>query len=300
MLWISGGLADPNLAALAQAAERLGVPWLDGRLPPASSPLFHWSLEDDASDMPWGDGPAPTACFHRHDVFGPMDDPRPVVSERATGWTAAIEGWLLAHPEVRTLNADIRPVAYNKPAALLRARAAGLRTPPTWVSNDVARLRARLARPSIAKPVAGGGHCQTLEEALGPLAPELACSAKPALIQPRLAPAECRVFAVGSALFAFDVASPSLDYRVHQDAEVTATEVPACAPALQRLLADFGMDFGAADFKADPDTGEWVFLELNTSPMFVRFDQACEGRLTEAMVRHLTAAQRPSLAASSS
>lgn len=288
MLWITGGVADANLSTLAQAADDLGVAWLDGRIAPGHSPRFHWSLCHEAdSDLPWSDRPAPTAHFHRHDVFGPMADPRPVVSERAVGWTAAVEGWQLAHPEVRTLNAGIRPVAYNKPASLLRARAVGLRTPDTWLSNDVARLRSRLVEPCIAKPVAGGGHCQTLDEAVAALPLELAHSAMPALIQPRLVSPECRVFVVGTQALAFEVRSPSLDYRVLQDAEVFPIAPPGCTPALLRLMADFGMDFGAADFKTDPATGEWVFLELNTSPMFARFDEACGGLLAKAMVRQL-------------
>jgi hypothetical protein len=303
MLWITGGVADPNLQALADAAEALGLAWQDGRLPPGVSPPFHWDLNAPLGERPpWGEGALPHAAFHRHDVFSPQVDPRPVVSERATGWTAAIEGWLLAHPQVRALNAGIRPVAYNKPASLLRARAAGLRIPPTWVSNDVARLRARQALgPGIAKPVAGGGHCQTLEEALEPLATELAHSAMPALIQPRLVAPECRVFVVGRQAFAFAVSSPSLDYRVHQDAEVWPIDLPDCTPALLRLMDDFGMDFGAADFKTDPQTGAWVFLELNTSPMFVRFDEVSEGRLCQAMVKQLmgTLQPPPSLPASS-
>lgn len=292
MLWIAGGQADPNLQALADAADALGVSWLDGRVPPGHSPAFHWTLTGDGPgdtpSTPWGAATLPRAAFHRHDVFGPMADPRPEVHERAAGWTAAIEGWLLAHPQVRQLNADLRAVACNKPASLLRARAAGLRTPPTWVSNDVAHLRDAQARaPHIAKPVAGGGHCQTLEEALAPLAAGLTHSAMPALIQPRLVAPECRVFVVGQQALAFEVRSPSLDYRVHQDAEVFPIDLPGCTPALLRLMADFGMDFGAADFKTDPQTGEWVFLELNTSPMFVRFNQASEGRLCAAMVQQL-------------
>ncbi len=297
MLWITGGLADANLASLAQAAEAAGLPWLDGRVPPDHSPCFHWALDGTVHRMPWGDGPAPSAVFHRHDVFGPMADPRPVVAERAAGWSAAIEGWLLAHPGVRSVNAGIRPVAFNKPASLLRARAAGLRIPPTWLSNDVAALRTRLASPCIAKPVAGGGHCQTLADAVGALPTTLAHSAMPALIQPRLVAPECRVFVVGAQALAFEVRSPSLYCRVLQDAEVYPIALPGCTPALLRLMAEFGMDFGAADFKTDPDTGEWVFLELNTNPMFARFDEASGGALAGAMVRWLL---QPSLAAKAS
>jgi hypothetical protein len=294
LLLIAGGLPDPNLHALAQAAANMAVAWVDLRVPAEASPPFHWDLgQGDPQNAslgpalpPWGEGPRPTGAFIRQDVFAAMDDPRPEVSQRATGWFAAVQGWLLAHPEVRVFNADIAAVAFHKPAALQRARAAGLRTPPTWVSNDMARLRPRLPDAVIAKPVAGGGLCQTLAEALDGV--EAPFSAMPALVQPRLVAPEIRLFVVGAHSFAFEVRSPSLDYRALQDAQLEAVEVPPQAKALRALMTEFRMDFGAADFKTDPDTGELVFLELNTSPMFARFDQAAGGALCRAMVQTLT------------
>ena len=47
------------------------------------------------------------------------------------------------------------------------------------------------------------------------------------------------------------------------------------------------MDFGAADFKTDPESGALTFLELNTSPMFARFDDIAGGRLSDAIVERL-------------
>ncbi len=301
MLLIAGGQADPSLHALAEAAQALGSSWVDLRVPTGSSPAFHWDLEADPApagaarptSLPWGDGPPPRGAFIRQDVFAPLDDPRPEVSTRALGWYSAVQGWLLAHPEVRLFNRDITPVPFNKPAALLRARAAGLRVPATWVSNDASRLSARLGEACIAKPVAGGGLCQTLDEALGEAssAPQGQPNflAMPALVQPRLVAPELRIFVIGSQPFAFEVRSPSLDYRALQDADVRAVPVPSrAAQPLQALMREFRMDFGAADFKTDPDDGDLVFLELNTSPMFARFDMACGGALCRAMVGHLT------------
>jgi glutathione synthase/RimK-type ligase-like ATP-grasp enzyme len=48
------------------------------------------------------------------------------------------------------------------------------------------------------------------------------------------------------------------------------------------------LDFCAADFKAAAD-GSLRFLEVNTSPMFARFDQASAGRLCDALVAWLCA-----------
>jgi hypothetical protein len=320
VLLIAGGLLDPNLQALADAAERLDVAWLDWRVPKDSSPPCHWDLALDASSPPWHPERepalrgAPLGAFVRQDVFAHLEDPRPEVARRAQGWYTVFQSWLLCKPDVRSFNLDMAPHALNKPAALLKARAAGLRIPPTQITNDTARLRARLSadeqaeqavsladeganageasahvhRPgSIAKPVAGGGLCQTLEDALKGITVDY--SAMPAIIQPRLVAPEVRLFVVGHEAHAFLVESPSLDYRAEQDAEVSYIETPDEVTALRQLMASMRMDFGAADFKTDPATGELVFLELNTSPMFARFDHASGGALTESMVKHLTA-----------
>ena len=86
---------------------------------------------------------------------------------------------------------------------------------------------------------------------------------------------------------------PSL-HRVHhrnkvdQDAEVIFLgEVPSEVESLRVLTAKLNMDFGAADFKSDPQTGKLVFLELNTSPMFARFNQVSQGALCTAMLKTL-------------
>ena len=58
---------------------------------------------------------------------------------------------------------------------------------------------------------------------------------------------------------------------------------------LRKLMSWLGTDFGAADFKTDPDTGQLLFLELNSSPMFARFDQVSGGQLCAAIIHELTA-----------
>lgn len=55
------------------------------------------------------------------------------------------------------------------------------------------------------------------------------------------------------------------------------------AAPLVQLAAAMGLAFCAADFKTAAD-GSLRFLEVNTSPMFSRFDQACRGRLCDALV----------------
>ena len=66
---------------------------------------------------------------------------------------------------------------------------------------------------------------------------------------------------------------------------------PEEVAGLRRLMAEFRMDYGAADFKTDPATGKLVFLELKSSPMFARFDLETNGLLSTAIVETLVNAR---------
>lgn len=286
-LLIAGGTADPNLTTLAAAARDLGVPVCDLRHGGGAGPSFTWRPEDGAA---WVDGEPvrPRAAFIRQDVFGGMEDPRPEVAARALGWHQAAYGWALSCPGVRVFNRAAGAAAGNKPATLALALRAGLAVPDTSVTNDEAALRQWAAGGAVAKPVAGGDFCYPLAEVLARVPVREGRAAAPGIVQTRLAPPEVRVYVVGRGAIAFELRSPSLDYRVRQDAEVVhLPEAPAEVAGLRRLMAELGMDFGAADFKTDPATGRLSFLELNTSPMFARFDLAAGGRLARLMVEAL-------------
>jgi hypothetical protein len=93
--------------------------------------------------------------------------------------------------------------------------------------------------------------------------------------------------------FAFNVISPELDYRSTQNCRVESTEVPAqLAKRFGTLLEWLGLDFAAADFKTCPETGELLFLEVNTGPMVVTFDQGTNGELCHTMVKTLLTVSR--------
>ena len=198
-------------------------------------------------------------------------------------------GWLLSEPRVRIFNRQMGQAAANKPAALVFAREAGLQIPPTKITNQADSFRAEQLDSMIAKPVGGGDYCYSLAEALAKTDLRDGVAASPAIVQKRLAPPEVRIYVIGATEFAFEVRSPSLDYRVNQDAElILLPHVPREVSRLRNLMSRLGLDFGAADFKTDPDTGELVFLELNTSPMFARFDQVSGGKVCAAILHELT------------
>jgi glutathione synthase/RimK-type ligase-like ATP-grasp enzyme len=289
-LLLAGGHEDPNLTVLADAARRAKVETLDLRLPAAESPAFCWNPGDGAPRL-LDKTIAATGAFIRYDVFGGMKDPRREVPARAMGWFQTLMGWLLSDPRIRLLNREMSQAATNKPAALIFAREAGLRIPPTWITNEPARFTAHQVERMVAKPVLGGDYCYPLEEALARTELRGGLAAVPAIVQKRLVAPEVRVYIIGQSAFAFEVRSSSLDYRVNQDAElILLPELPQEHSLLRKLMLHLGLDFGAADFKTDPDTGQLVFLELNTSPMFARFDQVSGGQVCAAIIRELMAA----------
>jgi hypothetical protein len=302
-LLLAGGFLDPNLTVLADAALRTNVEVLDLRLPADESQAFCWSPEQCAPRI--SDKPLQASCaFIRHDVFGAMQDPRPEVSTRASAWYQTLMGWLLSEPRIRLFNRNMTSAAMNKPASLVLAREAGLRIPETWITNEVSRFAANggqsIQRGSergddnrlekfIAKPVLGGDYCYSLSEALDKTDLRSGLAAAPAIVQKRLIAPEIRIYVIGHSAFAFEVRSVSLDYRVNQDAELVLLQsIPPELAMLRKLMSRLGMDFGAADFKTDSETGQLVFLELNTSPMFARFDQISEGQISAAIIHELT------------
>ena len=287
-LLLAGGYEDPNLTVLANAAERANAELLDLRVPAAESAAFCWNLEEGAprfSDK----AIKATGAFIRHDVFGGMKDPRPEVGARALAWYQTVMGWLLSEPQIHLFNRQISQAAMNKPAVLIYARQAGLRIPPTLITNQAGNFHGEQLESMIAKPVQGGDYCYSLADALAKTDLRDGLAATPAIVQKRLVPPEVRIYIIGESAFAFEVRSSSLDYRVNQDAElILLPEIPPELAMLRKLMSQLGLDFGAADFKSDPDTGQLVFLELNTSPMFARFDQVSGGQLCAAIIRELT------------
>jgi hypothetical protein len=305
---VAGGDRDPNLAALLAGLAAARVPARGLLVGAQTRPWLAWDLDDDRLILD-GEALTPRAAFLRHDVFTQLADPRPQPGARAMAWSAALQGWLLAHPEVRCPNRAGAAGPSNKPYLLVLARALGLAVPRTIVTNhadlartlaggvpmlDAAGTGAAPARDEgagrwIAKPVAGGALTRELGDALAEAGPGPVLAA-PALVQERLVAPELRIFVVGDATHAFEVRSPALDYRADDAVELAYLgRGPSPAAEQVRALArQCGLDYAAADLKSRAD-GTLVFLELNTAPMFARFDRASGGALVRSLVDWLAA-----------
>jgi hypothetical protein len=287
---IAGGMKDLNLAALFTAAKCMRIPVVDVRHDVGSAKAFEWDLDRESVLFSIdGNSEDVGAAFIRFDVFSGMMDAKPAVAHRANGWFHAIYGWLLADPRIRLLNRDMQAAAHSKAAVLRRAKACGLAVPPTLITN----LRTTLEnRPdSIVKPAGGGDYCYDLSTLVQDAAFRDGVASVPAIVQKKLIAPEVRIYVIGSDVFAFEMKTSSLDYRVKQDVEVVPlAQIPIEAIPLQNLMSELKMNFGAADFKTNPANGKLFFLELNTSPMFARFDEVTGGKIGRSIMRSLTAA----------
>ncbi|RYE76814.1 MAG: hypothetical protein EOP19_23870 [Hyphomicrobiales bacterium] len=285
-LLIAGGVADANLAGLAEAAAAEGVPHRLVAVDPDRPPGITWqlggALEFDGEPL------QPSAMFCRYDVFSTLQRPDPAVGAAMSAWYATFTGYALV-TGLRMLNAGIDPVTASKPAMLALAMAHGLPIPATTITNSVEQLDDAANR--IAKPVAGGSYAMRLADALDGSPARYGVLAAPAIVQPLLAYPERRVYRVGRRLFAFDILAATLDARLDAAGEVRAIAIDQVPqPVIDGILAltdRVRCDFCAIDFKTDPRTGDLVFLELNNGPMFVGYDRAAGGEMAREMVRVL-------------
>lgn len=287
---IAGGDADPNILSLLRRAAERELPVLPLLTGPDRTPAVTWNVQADTLLVD-GREVRPRAGFMRYDVFQAMADPRPEVSFRAQAWHTTLHGWMLAHDEVRMMNRRYAGQT-NKPFMLSLAAACGLRIPRTRITNELDALEMLPdASEMIAKPVPGGGHTRMVGELLGTSARRDGVSAAPAIVQERLVAPEVRIYGVGGRFLPFAVISDQLDYRTDSATRVVPMPLHCIAPALiaslARLMDRLGMEYAAADFKTDARTGELVFLEINSGPMFVAFDRASGNAVSDAILDYL-------------
>ncbi len=295
-LLVAGGDADPNLAALISCLKKRNISYETLLVGAESHPHVTWDLDTDVPRIN-GKVRSPSALFIRHDVFTSLAEGRPESAKRAMTWFATMAGWAYAHPEVRLCNRASAQMGTNKLHVLRLAQEVGLEVPSTFVSNDHERLAQEMEqRALIVKPVTGGEYTKTLPDILSG-APVMAGSlAAPAIVQEELVPPEIRVYRIDGRYFAYQLVADALDYRSTPECQVIPvdeTSLPAgLTEGLALLMDRLEMNFGAADFKACPQTGRLKFLEINNSPMFVAFDRVSDGQLTDALTDFLCRRQK--------
>ncbi len=213
--------------------------------------------------------------------------------ERATyflSWLLKLEhdGKVLVNPP------HAGTVLQYKPYQLHVLERLGATVPRTLISNDPNAVRAfhREVKDVIYKPVTGGAITQTLnDESLARL--ELIKQA-PVIFQERAPGDDLRVMLVGEEIVssvAIDTPDQHLDFRadpVYSGGAAKYREVPLPEPiqALCRKAARAcNLRFAGIDIKHVPGSDRWVFLELNSSPIYLDVELKLGHPISRAIAR---------------
>lgn len=175
--------------------------------------------------------------------------------------------------------------------ALLLARA-GLRVPPTLVTNDPEAARAFRAEHGelIYKSASG---VRSIVRRLDPERVDRLGLLRngPAQFQRFVPGQDVRVHTVGERLFATRVTSDAVDYRyARRDGlavEMEATELPASvASACRRITRELELLHAGIDLRETPD-GEWYCFEVNPCPGFLYYERQTGQPISTALAELL-------------
>lgn len=287
MLLVAGGDADPNIICLVRRLANNCYPHLAFCVGCNRAPRVIWDVSNDRLQVN-GLEVNPTAVFLRYDVFTHLRDRRPESQRRASRWYYTIFSWVLAHDHVAFLNRKYVSKHATKAYVLYLAKNLGLEIPGSLVTNDLHVLDHLESDRWIVKPINGGEYTQTLAGALNVENWLHQFSEAPAIVQRRLVAPDLRIYRVRENWFAFTLHSDGIDYRISKTVDINPVGVPEyLIRRLAKLMDHLGLDFGAADFKSCPDTGRYLFLEVNSAPMFTAFDRIIAGALVNAIVNCL-------------
>jgi glutathione synthase/RimK-type ligase-like ATP-grasp enzyme len=166
----------------------------------------------------------------------------------------------------------------SKPYQTLVLRRAGLRVPPTLVTNDAEAVHAFYAAHGavIYKSISG---VRSIVRRLEPdnLARLELLRDGPAQFQAYVPGENVRVHTVGNRVFAVRVRSQAVDYRyAHLDGftvEMEPTTLPrTIEQACLGVARDLDLLFTGIDLKRTPD-GDWYCFEVNPCPGFLYFER---------------------------
>ncbi len=280
LLLIVGGDSDPNTRRVVDQAHIRHIDYHFWDTDVEDGLQIAWDFNEPVLDL--GDHRLqPAAIFARCNVFS-QDTNLPARVHQL------IQAYALAWPDVRILNRKTLNTLNNKALNLRLAREIGLAIPDSMVLGDCSPLATIPdAENRIAKPLDGGAHTVSVSK----LNQQMAQSQSPNksyFVQERLNGENLRVFVINQKPYCFHLATQSLDYRDDLKVDVkqiaTPGELVSPAPALAKQI---GFDYCALDFRCRNGFDKPVFLEVNSFPMFVRFDDAGENCLVDQMLDFL-------------
>ena len=282
-LLIVGGESDPNTRRVADQAAIRGVDFAIVDTDTGAAEQIQWSFSEP-SLLIGSQRFVPESLFLRHNVFSPDGGPAPPPSGNSTSTHHIMREYAQAWPNIRILNRRVLGHANSKSANLALATQFGFDVPDSVVVTASAPVPVGFdTEHAIAKPLFGGAHAQHADEFL--TAARQTPSLAPQFLQRRLNGHNVRVFVVGGKTLAFHIDSDRLDYREERANVVHHIATPADLEERCIAMADnIGFDYCAFDFRGTDNFEGMHFLEVNSFPMFVRFDMECQNQLVDQML----------------
>lgn len=279
LLLIVGGDSDPNTQRIVDQAHLRGIDYFFWNTDLDHAHRIAWDFKSPQLDL-GGDSVEPTAVYLRYNVFeGDLS--------RNIAAFEMIQSYVLAWPEIKVLNRDSMTDSNNKSKNLRLARDLGFEIPDTIVMGDLTPLES-IPNPKLRamKPLNGGAHTVAVEDVHQDL--EALAKLGPQFVQTKLVGENLRIFSIGGEPFCFHLKTEMLDYREDAGVSVSQMEVPSqLVKLVDQLAKQIGFDYCALDFRCRSGFESPVFLEVNSFPMFVRFDDAGQNCLADAVLKFL-------------
>lgn len=309
---IFGEGSDPQCEAVAREAAALGADtlYIDSRALDEGKPVSML----DGKTFYLGESVEDVKGFYVRSVPAPYvpamkkDGSLVLYEDWFTTFTQTREragyflAWLLqlSHRGATLVNGPhAASVMQHKPYQLHALRSLGAKVPRTLISNDPAAIRAFHAevKDVIYKPVMGGAITRSLDaEALERLD---AVTASPVIFQERIPGDDIRVTLVGDEIVScVAIVTPEqhLDFRddpVYSSGEAMYREVVLPEPVQRFCRASAracGLTLAGIDLKQR--ARDFVFLELNSSPIYMDVELKMGHRISRAIARRVVEGAR--------
>ncbi|MDY7226200.1 ATP-grasp domain-containing protein [Hyalangium rubrum] len=312
---IFGDGADPQCAAVAREAKALGVDtlYVDSGSLEKGRPLsmldgrtfYLGESVDDVRGFYLRSIPAPYVSAMKKDESLVLYEDWFTTFTQTRERAAYFVAWLLqlAHRGATLVNGPhAASVMQYKPYQLHALRSLGAKVPRTLISNDPEAIRAFHAevKDVIYKPILGGAITRVLDaEALERLD---AVTASPVIFQERAPGDDLRVMLVGDEIVScVAIVTPEqhLDFRddpVYSSGEAVYREVVLPEP-VQRFCRSAakacGLTFAGIDIKQRGN--DFVFLELNSSPIYMDVELKLGHPISRAIARRVVEGARAAM-----
>jgi glutathione synthase/RimK-type ligase-like ATP-grasp enzyme len=288
MILVCGGLADAVTELVCARLKHCGYPYrlLDlARYPVGYRVAWRWTATGPAGVIA-----GPDWILDLDEITGvyvrflgpegrvsPSGDPEDAAAlqlESDAGLTALLED--LPCPVVNRIGGGMSN--NSKPYQALLLRRAGLKPPPTLLTNDPAAALAFQAENGevIYKSASG---IRSIVRRLGPDQEARLAFLQdgPAQFQAFVPGRNVRVHTVGNAVFATQIETEAVDYRYAHLDGLEVTMRPVSLPkqvevACLRAARELDLLFAGIDLKETPD-GEYLCFEVNPCPGFIYYER---------------------------